>query len=58
MKILINVLILVMVFGFDTFRFFSFSVSSWFGKYVIKFAVDNNSSVYVDNRKKRYFNNC
>ena len=41
-----------MVFGFDIFRFFSFSVGSWFGKYIIKFVVDNNSSVQVDNRKK------
>ena len=41
-----------MVFGFDIFRFFSFSVGSWFGKYIIKFVVDNNSYVQVDNKKK------
>ena len=52
MKILISILILVIVFGFDIFKFFSFSVGSWFGKNITKFVVDNNSYVQIDNKKK------
>ena len=41
--------------GFDVYSTFSLLGGGAFGKYVIIFAVDNNSSVHADKRKKDIF---
>ena len=42
--------------GFDVHGSFSLAAGSGFGKNVIIFGADMNSSVHVDNNKKRYLN--
>ena len=50
-----TILILIDI-GFDVHGSFSLAAGSGFGKNVIIFVADMNSSVHVDNYKKRYLN--
>ena len=50
-----TILILIDI-GFDLHRNFLLFAGSGFGKNVIIFVADMNSSVHVDNNKKRYLN--